>query len=271
MATGAGEQADQASAQDPTSVPEAQRVSEPRSYVPDEVRDVSFPFSVRGYDRGAVDAYVNRVNRVIAELQVSASPRAAVRHALEQAGQQVSGLLDRARQTAEEITASGRQEADEILARAKAEAAEIVVNASAEADAAQATAAKFVADARAEADEIRTRANEQAEQTLAAAEVDAETKRRHLEEELAQRRAEAEERLQALSKDTNAVLEGRAEIIQDVQALAATLTEMATVAARFQPPGVEEASEEFVDAQGGAELPTGSGRIAEHEGEDPPA
>jgi DivIVA domain-containing protein len=104
-------------------------ISEPQRYVPAEIRDPSFPASVRGYSRGAVDAYVNRVNRLTAELEVSASPRAAVRHALEQAGQQVSGLLEQARETAERIIASGRQEADETAARGKAEAAELVRNA----------------------------------------------------------------------------------------------------------------------------------------------
>ena len=47
-----------------------------RQYVPGDLLDVSFPVSVRGYDRGAVDAYVRRVNRVIAELKVTASPPA---------------------------------------------------------------------------------------------------------------------------------------------------------------------------------------------------
>ena len=48
-----------------------------RAQVPAEIRDVSFPVSVRGYDRRAVDVYINRVNRVIAELEVSRSPRRA--------------------------------------------------------------------------------------------------------------------------------------------------------------------------------------------------
>ena len=50
--------------------------------IPKEIRNVSFPGSVRGYDREAVDDYVKSVNRVIAELEISSSPRAAVRHAL---------------------------------------------------------------------------------------------------------------------------------------------------------------------------------------------
>ena len=39
-----------------------------------DVRDVSFPGSVRGYDRNAVDAYVVRVNAVIAELEHMGMP-----------------------------------------------------------------------------------------------------------------------------------------------------------------------------------------------------
>ena len=71
-----------------------------RPYVPDDILNTRFPSSVRGYDRHAVDAYRKRVNRAIAELKVSASPQAAVRHALEQAGRQVQGLLQSARGTA---------------------------------------------------------------------------------------------------------------------------------------------------------------------------
>ena len=66
-----------------------------RDPLPPEIRDPSFSASVRGYDRHAVDAYVERVNRLIAELQVSGSPRAAVRHALDRVGEQTSSILQR--------------------------------------------------------------------------------------------------------------------------------------------------------------------------------
>ena len=52
-----------------------QAFGELRHYVPQEILDVSFPVSVRGYGRRAVDAYIKRVNRVIAELKVTASRR----------------------------------------------------------------------------------------------------------------------------------------------------------------------------------------------------
>ena len=139
-------------ARDESSEEREQGFGELRHYVPADILEISFPFSVRGYDRKAVDAYVRRVNRAIAELKVSASPPAAVRHALDNAGAQVHGLLQSARETAEEITASARQEADENTARAKAEAAELVVNASAEAERVGAETERLIADSRAEAD-----------------------------------------------------------------------------------------------------------------------
>src|SRR5206468_11225044 len=82
-------------------------------YVPQDILDVSFPVAVRGYDRRAVETYVKRVNRVIAELTVRGSPPAAVRHALEQAEHKVPGLLQAAREAAEEIMASAQHEAEE--------------------------------------------------------------------------------------------------------------------------------------------------------------
>jgi DivIVA domain-containing protein len=86
------------------------------------VRDVSFPIVMRGYDRAAVDAYVTQVNRIIAELQVSRSPRSAIRHALDQVSDETRGILERAHETADEITARSRSQADDRLQRAENEA-----------------------------------------------------------------------------------------------------------------------------------------------------
>src|ERR687887_2532550 len=120
-----------------------------RDRLPVEIRDPSFSSAVRGYDRHAVDAYVERVNRLIAELQVSGSPRAAVRHALERVGEQTTSILQRARETAEEITASAREEAESTMTRAKAEADDMLAAAEREAGATS-------SEARAEADELIT-------------------------------------------------------------------------------------------------------------------
>src|SRR5207247_2371699 len=83
-------------------------------------------------DRQAVDAYIKRVNRVIAELEVRRSPPAAVRHALEQAEEKAQGLLRAAREAGEEITTSAQREAEQNTANAKREAAELLVNTSAD-------------------------------------------------------------------------------------------------------------------------------------------
>ena len=56
---------------------------------PKDICDIAFPIVLRGYSRDAVDAYVAYVNRVVYELRLNRSPRSAVRHALDQAGDDV--------------------------------------------------------------------------------------------------------------------------------------------------------------------------------------
>src|SRR3954465_12030550 len=97
----------------------------PRDVADEEIagiRDVSFPIVMRGYDRAAVDAYVTRVNRIIAELQVSRSPQSAIRHALDQVSDETRGILERAHETAEDIVARSRSDAADRVDRAEREA-----------------------------------------------------------------------------------------------------------------------------------------------------
>jgi DivIVA domain-containing protein len=88
----------------------------------DELREVSFPMAVRGYDRAAVDRYVEMVNRVIAELEISRSPEAAVKAAVAQVSEETRGILDRAHEAAEEITSRSRARADDRVQEAEREA-----------------------------------------------------------------------------------------------------------------------------------------------------
>ena len=210
-----------------STAPEAGDFEELGHYVPADILNVSFPTAVRGYDRRAVDAYVKRVSRVIAELKVSASPRAAVTHALEQTEQQVSGLLQQARETGEQITESARQEAEEIFSGAKAEAAELLVNVSAEADGLKAEAEKLVADARTEAEDILTRSRLEAENTAAQSDAKAKERRQQLEEELTERREQAEVRMRELQADTEGVWKERRELLDDIRVTASGLAELA--------------------------------------------
>jgi DivIVA domain-containing protein len=213
---------------------------------PAELLNVSFPISVRGYDRQAVDAHLARINRAVAELKVNASPRAAVTHALEQTEQQVSGLLQRAREAGEAITASARQEAAEIIAKAKAEAAELLVNISTEADGIKAEAEKLIADARTEAEDHLARARLEVENTHARLRVEAETRNQQLEEELAARQDQAETRMRELQADTEAVWDERRQLLADIRGRASGLLDLANAAANREPEPAEP-EEELVE------------------------
>lgn len=214
-------------------------------YVPAEVRDVSFPVSLRGYSKRAVDVYVERVNRVIAELEVSRSPRSAVRHALHRVTEQVDGILDRAREAAEQITASAREEAEESIARAKAEAAEIVVSASTEADRTKAEGEELLAKAKSEANSILTRSRTEADEIVAQARAEAAEHSQRSEQELTARRAEVEAQLHELQADTEGVREERRRLLDGIHETATHLEEVATgAAARFPPQEPAEQEEE---------------------------
>lgn len=117
-------------------------------------RDVDFPLALRGYDRAAVDRYVEEVNQAIAELEISSSPQSAIRHALEQVSEETSGLLQRAHETADEITARSREQADDRLQRAAREADEVREVAAREAEARRAEAQARVDELRRNADAI---------------------------------------------------------------------------------------------------------------------
>ncbi|MGN6866838.1 MAG: DivIVA domain-containing protein [Solirubrobacteraceae bacterium] len=110
-----------------------QEITAPLSTLPDDpvpvVADVEFPVVLRGYDRASVDEYVQRTSQLVAELQATRSPEAAVRRALERVGDEVSGILQRAHETAGRITAQSRSEAEDRLEAARREAAQIVMRA----------------------------------------------------------------------------------------------------------------------------------------------
>jgi DivIVA domain-containing protein len=150
-------------------------------------RDVDFPLALRGYDRDAVDRYVEEVNQAIAELEISSSPASAVRHALQEVSEETSGLLQRAHETADEITARSRAQADDRLQRAQNEA-----------------------------EEVREAAAREAAETRA-----------KLARELEEMRAEAQARVDALSRNAEGIAEERNRLIGEVLAIADRLGELA--------------------------------------------
>jgi hypothetical protein len=105
-----------------------QEITGPLAALPDDplaTVSADFPSALRGYDRVAVDDYVEQTSHLVAELQATRSPEAAVRRALERVGEQITGILQRAHETAEQITSQSRSESEDRLEQARVEAAQI--------------------------------------------------------------------------------------------------------------------------------------------------
>jgi hypothetical protein len=98
-----------------------------------DMGQTSFPIVLRGYDRVAVEAYVSRVVATIAELEAARSPEGAVKRALDQVGEETSGILKHAQETADEMTAKARTESEERVRNAEREADAMVRDAEARA------------------------------------------------------------------------------------------------------------------------------------------
>jgi DivIVA domain-containing protein len=106
-----------------------QEITAPLQTLPDDplaLVEAEFPSAMRGYERHAVDDYVDQVTHLVAELHATRSPESAVRRALERVGEQISGILQRAHETAEQITAQSRIEAEDRLVHARREAATLI-------------------------------------------------------------------------------------------------------------------------------------------------
>jgi DivIVA domain-containing protein len=88
----------------------------------DEIGERSFPIVMRGYDRAAVDAFVQEVRDLVADLESRQSQETVVQRALAEVGEETSGILQRAHETADEIAARSRAQAEGRIQRAEREA-----------------------------------------------------------------------------------------------------------------------------------------------------
>ena len=188
-----------------------------RRRVPAEIRNIVFPVSVRGYDRLAVDAYVTRVNRVIAELEATQSPQSAIQPRLSALRNSGAASLIRPARRRRRSRRQRRHEAEEMIAKARAEAVDIVLSASEEAD-----------RTKAEADEYSAKARTEGERILARSRTVAEDRLRRAEEEIASLRKEAEAWMRALRIDTNIIWGERRDLLDDLREIAARLQEAAS-------------------------------------------
>src|SRR4051794_19941384 len=99
-----------------------QRPSARHSGAVNRVSEVEFPLVLRGYDRGAVDAHLAQLAQLMAELEATQLRENVVQRALDEVGEETSGILQHAHETAEEITSRSRSQAEGRIQRAEREA-----------------------------------------------------------------------------------------------------------------------------------------------------
>jgi DivIVA domain-containing protein len=104
-----------------TSDPSAQRFRRGAA-ASERLRDVSFPTAVRGYDRRAVEEFIDELRSLVADLEARQTREGVVQKALDELGEETAGILQRAHETADEIAARSRAQADGRLQRAEREA-----------------------------------------------------------------------------------------------------------------------------------------------------
>jgi cell division septum initiation protein DivIVA len=224
-----------------------QEITAPLATMPDDpvsiTADPHFPVAIRGYDRIAVDAYVKQTSQLVAELQATRSPEAAIRRALERVGEQISGILQRAHDTAEQITAQSRGEAEDRLEAARQEAARIT-----------AAAEQRLKDLDADTDRIWAERRQIVEDT------------RELAGQLLGLTDSAADRFPA-AEDTSAVTEGGETADGTALADEPELTDERELS---EPPEFAEsgAAEDELPASGGDELPASGGEELSASGGD---
>jgi DivIVA domain-containing protein len=204
--------------------PKSRISSAERERLVEEARSVTFPVNVRGYDRGAVDRYVQQVNRLIAELEISSSPESAVRHALAEVSEETREILQHAHETADEITARSRSRADERLQEAEREAEQMRATAAQEAEEARTAARQegesLLESARREAAELQEAAERESQEVRAAAKQDAEERRSAVRREIDELVHTAEARARELDDSAQLLWRERRRLIEDMRAVA---------------------------------------------------
>lgn len=190
--------------QAPTAKPEFRSGRAHRTFLP-EVTDVHFSLSRRGYDREQVDRYVERISRIVVELEASRSPDAVIERALADVGEETSAILRRARRAAEEILG-------EALADAEKRAGEADTRARQTRQEAESHGKKV----RNEADEVLRQARAEGEQIVARATADAE-----------QRRQEFDRYRQQVLAHVEELAAERHRLIEDLRGLAETFRQSA--------------------------------------------
>jgi cell division septum initiation protein DivIVA len=209
-----------------------------------QARDTEFQVALRGYDRAAVDRYVEHVNRLLAELEISSSPESAVRHALDEVSEETRDILQHAHDTAEEITARSRSRADDRLQQAEQEAKELraavlqegqetrdaaQLEAEATREAARREAAEVRETAASEATEQRDTAMRESQQVRSSAKRDAEDLRAAVRAESDEMLEAAETRSRDLARSAESIWRERRRLIDDMRGIGEQLVAIGDV------------------------------------------
>jgi DivIVA domain-containing protein len=180
------------------SVPKTEiRPARGRTFLP-ELTGVEFSSSRRGYAREEVDRYVERVSRIVVELEAMRSPDAVIERALADVGEETSAIIRRAREAAEEIIGDAESRARKQVDAADGEAGEI-----------REQADRYSAQIRGEAEKVLNDARAQAQRIGAEAAADAR-----------RTREEADEYHERVGDHVEQLAQERHRLIEDVRALA---------------------------------------------------
>ena len=209
-----------------------------RTFLPD-VTGVEFSASRRGYDRDEVDQYVERVSRIVVELEAMRSPDAVIERALADVGEETSAILRRARKAAEEIIADAENQAGERTANAETEAQERTANAEATAREHREDADRYSARLKAEGEQVLTDARAEAEQITGQASGDA----KRVRDEADRYRDQVSSHIEQLARE-------RHRLIEDLRKLADQFHRTADRALEQIPS--QDASYEVAEENGGS-------------------
>jgi cell division septum initiation protein DivIVA len=90
-----------------------------------------FPLVIRGYDRRAVDEYLELTAARLAEYEALQLPSVAVKEALERVADDTGGILKEAHETADGVMTRARDEAERLVREAREEADRTIASAEA--------------------------------------------------------------------------------------------------------------------------------------------
>lgn len=216
----------------------------------DALHDPAFPVALlRGYDRRAVDAYVDRVSAILLDLRASRSPQEAIRRALDRVGEETSAILQRAHDAAEEVTRESRAKADDRVQEAQAEADRLTGEAGRVRADAAAESERVRGEAAAAAETLAAESQRAADAMLAAATEQARLRTEEAEAEAQEIVAQAQARVRELDADAERVWQERQRIIDVTRDLAGELERVAADASERFPAETETEADAGPDAE----------------------